>query len=385
MATEVTVKIRNKNLGQALLLKQEEWDLSLSEMRDILKAQEVELPTEYRFLTGNGNVVSTILENNIIFRDVVEQEPFAEIKKDDTSLHSAEERVVPQFMIVPVEELPGHSVNQDAGKECPFINKLPFFAGARGTLPCMRNVFNIHTLLKMAFILTCLLFLMIFVLTLCLHLLFGVGQVGGLAGHGILGGSLLYQQHYAAGSVDQEAITSLKVKISEVEVANRFEIQDLKRKLTELEDMYLTQFRELEAVKKELAAATAARSTSANELSGQVDDLGLRLSEVENSVHSFHVARQKYFINSTDNTMNSDHNKAAAEDTDYTRIEEEAEQMVMEDIGSQEEVVEEVVEESVSGGKVKEEKIKKGKKKEDKKNKKKDKGKGKKKDKKNKK
>ena len=170
MATEVTVKIRDSNIGQAFFVKQEEWDLCLNEIRGILFAQDVETPSEYRFLTGNGNVVSTTLETTITFRDIVESEPFAEIKKEDTSLHSAERRVIPQIVVIPVGESVGQSSSQGTERQCPFINHFPCFEGVRGTLPCMRNVLNVHTLLKVAFLLTCLLFLMIFVLTLGVHL-----------------------------------------------------------------------------------------------------------------------------------------------------------------------------------------------------------------------
>ena len=55
----------------------------------------------------------------------------------------------------------------------------------------------------------------------------------------------MHQHQYSASPVDQEALTALKVKLSEMEVANRFETKDLKQKLAEFEDMYLSQFREL--------------------------------------------------------------------------------------------------------------------------------------------
>ena len=170
MATEITVKILDNTLGQAFLVKQEEWDLCISEIRAIMIAQEIETPSQYRFLTKNGNVISPTLETVVTFRDVVEREPFAEVKKEDTSLHSAEQRVAPQVTIISVDDSREHPTSPRTENQCPFINKFPYFAGARGTLPCMRNIFNVHTLLKLAFILTCLLFLMIFVLTLGFHL-----------------------------------------------------------------------------------------------------------------------------------------------------------------------------------------------------------------------
>ena len=170
MATEITVKILDNTFGQAFLVKQEEWDLCISEIRAIMIAQEIETPSQYRFLTKNGNVISPTLETVVTFRDVVEREPFAEVKKEDTSLHSAEQRVAPQVTIISVDDSREHPSSPRTENQCPFINKFPYFAGARGTFPCMRNIFNVHTLLKLAFILTCLLFLMIFVLTLGFHL-----------------------------------------------------------------------------------------------------------------------------------------------------------------------------------------------------------------------
>ncbi|KAK3734745.1 hypothetical protein RRG08_059923 [Elysia crispata] len=284
MATEITVKILDNTLGQAFLVKQEEWDLCISEIRAIMIAQEIETPSQYRFLTKNGNVISPTLETVVTFRDVVEREPFAEIKKEDTSLHSAEQRVAPQVTIISVDDSREHPTSPRTENQCPFINKFPYFAGARGTLPCMRNIFNVHTLLKLAFILTCLLFLMIFVLTLGFHLLFGIGAVGGFTGHGAWGGFPMHQHQYSASPVDQEALTALKVKLSEMEVANRFETKDLKQKLAEFEDMYLSQFRELEALKQELSAAKASQSALGKLYEGHVDNLSTRLSNVEDSM-----------------------------------------------------------------------------------------------------
>ena len=75
--------------------------------------------------------------------------------------------------------------------------------------------------------------------------LFGIGAVSGFTGHGFLGGLPLYPHQQAASFADQEAVTALKVKLSEMEVAHGFEIRDLKQKLAELEDMHLSQFRDL--------------------------------------------------------------------------------------------------------------------------------------------
>ncbi|RUS90182.1 hypothetical protein EGW08_002061 [Elysia chlorotica] len=281
MATEVTIKTHDSTLGYAFLVKQDEWELFLSEIRDIIKAQEIETPVDYRFLSRNGNVISTTLETNITFRDVVESEPFAEVKKEDTSLQSAEQRVSPpQVTIISVDKSNGQNPHQEEENQCPFINKFPLFAGARGALPCMRHAFNVHTLLKLAFILTCLLFLMIFVLTLCFQVIFGVGTVG----HGVWGGMPIYQQQHSTAAFDQDAMTTLKVKFSEMEVANRFEMKDLKQKLAELEDLYLSQYRELEAVRKELSAVRTSQSTSGKQHDGQIDNLTARLSTVEDSL-----------------------------------------------------------------------------------------------------
>ncbi|GFN91265.1 hypothetical protein PoB_001777100 [Plakobranchus ocellatus] len=169
MATEVTVKIRDNPLGQAFLVQPEEWDLCLSEIRSILTSQEVETPFEYRFLTSNGNVVSSALEKNMTFRDIVEREPFAEVKKEDTSLQSAEERVTTQICLISVGES-GNSSDEQTEIKCPLLKKIPHLLAVKDSIPCMRNAFNVNTLLKVAFILTCLLFLMVFVLMLFLHI-----------------------------------------------------------------------------------------------------------------------------------------------------------------------------------------------------------------------
>ncbi|CAL1541686.1 unnamed protein product [Lymnaea stagnalis] len=317
MATEVTVKIWQRNINQALLVDEKEWGIKLSELRDLLTIQGLEVPNDYRFLTCSGNIVSTTLEQTIEFKDILTSTApltSSQRKTESDGTLKAEElneqlknglKFAGQICLFQTDgtpdplhhcacsmNIPGslsaspsgpsHGIeneNLNIGQEQPQdplaskVNEECHGCPAlmlKNCCPFLYDALKPKRLLKALLILPIILIVLMAALTLTLHMIFGIT------------GSLSHNAGFSSfltkpSESDSEMWINMKVRLSEIEMANKFEIQDVKRKISELEDLYL---RDLEVQRRELTLIKNRQVDGESTYGQKLENMSARLDKL---------------------------------------------------------------------------------------------------------
>jgi len=299
--TEITVIVDGRSPNQALFLEDKYWGMPLRDIRDVLIAQNLSLPTQYKFLTKSKNAISTPAEEKITLKRLMDGQKMTELSSetqisDGESMEIIDKSIkLPEIHIVPVrprrksargmsdetqqtdadttfeenadfpnplnsDETEYHDQderNHPAGNEnggsssqssntdnlnngsrCPMakLNRVLYsLLGTNGNMAaCPLDLINWKFILKALFGLMFLLTSMLLVMVMTLYTLYTITCFMSpldMASTMNLGGM--------SGIKQSDDISKLNLRMSELEMSTKFELQDMKKRLNDLEDMYL--------------------------------------------------------------------------------------------------------------------------------------------------
>ncbi|XP_005112772.2 uncharacterized protein LOC101845745 [Aplysia californica] len=295
--TEITVIVEGHHRSQAFFVEDRYWDVPLHEIRDILAAHELDLPPQYKFITNSKNLIATPAEQSVTLKKLM-----TDAQPSDESTDSHQKTETRTIHIAPLlsktrkcgkgTDFPGYTTfksedgasfqfceeadQQDRGSETSQPNEneeSPSYGSPRCPMHSFRHVFmNLHdkldwkmlikVLMFFMFLLTCLLFL----LTVMVHLLTS-----------IVNPQELLAPWTSHGLRDSQDLSNLKLKMSELEISTRFELQDLRKRLTDLEDMYL---RDLKLVSEDSKVLKNQQSQMEASVKSAMVDISLRLDHL---------------------------------------------------------------------------------------------------------
>ena len=105
---EITVIVDGRTPNQALFLEEKYWGMPLRDIRDVLTAHNLSLPSQYKFLTKSKNAISSTAEEKITLKRLMDgqtsetQSSTVQLSDGETMEVIDKSNKLPQINIVPV-------------------------------------------------------------------------------------------------------------------------------------------------------------------------------------------------------------------------------------------------------------------------------------------
>ncbi|XP_059140512.1 uncharacterized protein LOC131928466 [Physella acuta] len=292
---EVTVKIWKRDITHALWVTKNERQQSLTELRNIIKKQGLQVPENFCFLTAAENVVSIAQESTLTLEKIslgienphtldtetkrgydftIHSLWLVDASEDNRSGCSTTSITSEQTKMLQSEKQEKSQTQNNEHNDPKSKFRLSFSSAE------LYDMIKPMAVLKIFIISTFTLLILMVILAYSLHIM--IILTGGMW-------NLFSSSPLTSQEGESEMLMNLKMKLSSLEMSSQLELQDVKRKLSELEDLYIV---DIEVLRKELASLRRGQTEHEKKTDDVMGTISMRVNSLTSTLVKMDIANQ---------------------------------------------------------------------------------------------